>query len=438
MNRIAALENDLRQSTTRLRERRPRTAVPTPETARKRTAGGAAEAAASALSAWHGAGPAGRSAQPPAPRARALSTLDYRVAGVPMPLRQTSSMACWAFVAAMMASWRDQLSWSVEPYLDSLGGIWRQKLIDNRGLTAAEVTQLSARMGVQTETTQANFTPDAWEQMLREWGPLWVSGDNNAAPGIQGIHEHILVGIHGPSDGDPMVDLIDPGLGQEVRMPMSQFVARYEQLATTTFAGFQIRHWPARAQQAAQLSLSWAQQAVERARQQSPAAAGAVIAGAGLLFSIFKQAVSETNGLSWHRSELRGKVVPGDSEDKRSLSDGQYQPRRLETKAAKTFTAFEDRVGADFTIAYDYNGHCLASISISNSSYAPPGPMSGRTLSVDTNIRRAYGEERNDVAAVEIEIVWQWGVLQGSAGTLTRRITVFGDGREELVSDTWA
>ena len=47
-------------------------------------------------------------------------------------------------------------------------------------------------------------------------------------------------------------------------MPMADFVARYEQLAGTTFAGLQIRHWPAGAQRAAQQSIRWAQQASTR------------------------------------------------------------------------------------------------------------------------------------------------------------------------------
>jgi hypothetical protein len=190
--------------------------------------------------------------------------LDYRVPDLPMPIRQTSNMVCWAFVATMMASWRDRTSHTVSSYIGSLGAPWSSKLAANSGLTAAEAPQLLATMGLQIETTQANFTAERWENMLRQWGPLWVTADKHQAPGIQGVHAHILVGIHGPSDGNPTVDLIDPGSGREVQMPMSDFVARYEQLATRPFAGLQIRHWPSRAQQAAQQSLVWAHQAARR------------------------------------------------------------------------------------------------------------------------------------------------------------------------------
>jgi hypothetical protein len=191
-------------------------------------------------------------------------TLDYRVPNLPMPMKQPSSMVCWATVATMMASWRDQQTHTLSGYINGLGEPWKTKLATDKGLTAAEAPQLLATMGMQVETTQANFTAERWEQMLHDFGPLWVTADNNSKPDIQGIHAHILVGIHGPSDGDPTVDIIDPGVGAEVQMPMSAFVERYQQLANTHFAGLQIRHWPPNVQRAAQQSLQWAQQASQR------------------------------------------------------------------------------------------------------------------------------------------------------------------------------
>jgi hypothetical protein len=361
--------------------------------------------------------------------------LDYRVPDLPMPIRQTSSMVCWAFVATMMASWRDRKSHTVEGYIGSLGEPWVSKLAANSGLSAPEAPQLLATMGIQIETTQANFTAERWENMLRDWGPLWVTADNNQAPGVQGVHAHILVGIHGPSDGNPTVDIIDPGIGREVQMPMSEFVARYEQLATEPFAGLQIRHWPLRAQQAAQQSLVWAQQAARRTQTQS---AEAVVAGAGLLYQIYKDVIT-TNGLSWKRSELRGKIVPGNSEAKKSLADqGSYQERRLKSLHRITWPDLprDDNVGAEFEISYEYNGTCVANVRLTNTSYAPPAPLSGRNVAIDTNITQAFAHERDDISAVEVEIVYQFSYARGSAGTFTKRYVLFGDGRQELFTES--
>jgi hypothetical protein len=464
MNRIQALEQDVRRSATRLgRNRRgvrpappsqpngtaPATKTPAPA-APTTTAplGAPADPAAapitstqasvaSAMSLWRGSAPAGRARQMSVPkrlRARAMSTLDYRVPDLPMPLQQTDTNVCWAFVATLMASWRDRKSWMVQSYIAGLGEPWASKFAANQGLAANEAPLLLATMGIQVESTQANFTSERWESMLREWGPLWVTADYDGNPGGS-KHAFMLVGIHGPSDGDPTVDVIDTVLGREVQMQMSAFVQRYEQLAGTQFAGLQIRHWPAGAQQAAQLSLTWAQQAERRSRA-FDGGAGALVAATGLLYQVVKDATT-TNGLTWRKSELRGKMIPGNSESKKALADGTYQQKSF--KAHRTIqwdypVIGTDNVGADFEVTYEYNGSCVANVRMTNTSYAPGAPLSGHELTVDTNITQSFAAERNDVVAVEIEIVWQFNYARGSAGTYTHRYTVFGDGRAEVVN----
>jgi hypothetical protein len=461
MNRIQTLEADLQRSATRLGGRArpaPGKAVTAADAARDGgdtmlVPPGATPAVvapeptatqssvAGAMSAWRGrtasTGARAFSRRVGRGGSRSFSvTLDYRVPDLPMPIQQTSSMVCWAFVATMMASWRDRTSHTVDGYVGSLGEPWISKLKNNSGLTTTEAPQLLATMGLQIETTPANFTADQWEDMLRDWGPLWVTADNNHAPQVQGVHAHILVGIHGPSDGDPTVDVIDPALGREVQMPMSQLAARYEQLAGTAFAGLQVRHWPARAQQAAQQSMSWARQ--ELARRSGAFNAGAVIAGAGLLFTVFKELVT-TRDLRWHKSELRGKVIPGNIEANKPLADqGTYQSKRFKSLKRLAFwePIGEDNVGAEFEVSYEYNGTCVANVRMTNTSYAPPNPLAGRGVSVDSNITQAFADERGNIAAVEVEIVYQFSAGSGSAGTFTQRYVIFGDGRQEQFTET--
>ncbi|MBF6169169.1 hypothetical protein IU486_31195 [Streptomyces gardneri] len=440
MNRIQALEKDLRRNSARLGQltRRTRPDVPSKTSADlEPTAAGAPtmEAVASALSAWQGSRRTRRRASRDT-QVRAMSVLDYRVPDLPMPIQQTSSMVCWAVVATMMASWRDRKTWTVDGYIRSLGEPWSQMLTNNQGLGAAEVPQLLATMGVQIETTRANFTSERWESMLREWGPIWVTADNNPALGVSGVHAHIMVGIHGPSDGDPTVDVIDPALGREVSMSMSQFVAKYEQLAPTTFAGLQIRHWPARAQQAAQQSLAWAHQALQRSRQQ---AVGEAIAVTGLLYAVVKDAAT-THGLNWRKSELRGKTVPGNQESKKALADGNYERKSFKSLKRLVWDDifFDDNVGAEFEVTYEYNGKCIANVRMTNTSFAPPSFLSGRELTVDTNITQSFAHERDDVCAVEVEIVYSFQEARGSAGTYKQVYVLFGDGRPEIFSESRA
>jgi hypothetical protein len=466
MSRIQTLESDIRRNAARLSDRRRRIAsgpstapsasplnpvASAPNTAPRQSTAQAPNQApvrdtspapstqssvATAMSFWRGSRGLSRAKSAPRTRARAFAmTLDYRVPDLPMPLQQASSNSCWATVATMMASWRDRQSHTVEEYVGGLGEPWISKLHANSGLAGSEAPHLLATMGLQIETTQANLPTERWENMLRDWGPLWVTADPDSTPGVQGAHAHILVGIHGPSDGNPTVDIIDPAIGREVQMPITEFVARYEQLANTSLAGLQIRHWPARAQQAAQQSLVWAQQTARRTLAQS---AEAAVAAVGLLYQVFKD-VTATSGLSWKRSELRGKVVPGDKEASKPLADqGTYQRRTLKSLRRLTWDEFawDDNVGAEFEISYEYNGTCIANVRLSNTSYAPPRALSGRNLSVDTNITQSFANERGDIAAVEVEIIYQFTYVRGSAGTFTQRYVLFGDGRQEQFTET--
>ena len=99
-------------------------------------------------------------------------TLDYRVPNLPMPVKQPSTMVCWATVATMMASWRDQQTHTLPGYIGGLGEPWKTKLATTRASPRPEAPQLLATMGMQVETTQANFTAERWERMLHDFGPL--------------------------------------------------------------------------------------------------------------------------------------------------------------------------------------------------------------------------------------------------------------------------
>jgi hypothetical protein len=273
--------------------------------------------------------------------------------------------------------------------------------------------------------------------MLHDFGPLWVTADNNSKPDIQGIHAHILVGIHGPSDGDPTVDIIDPGVGAEVQMPMSDFVERYQQLAKTHFAGLQIRHWPPNAQRAAQQSLRWARQASERMARARGGPAGAVIAGAALGWEVFKTVVEGQRGLRWTRAEMKGIKCPRN--DKSFENKGTYQLATLKSRMTVRYDDWgpDDYLGAEFEIRYRYNGNCVRDVQIQNISTAPPGLLTGRNLEVFTDIVDASEYERGDVAAMEVTLIYSFSGATGSHGTYTERLVLFGDGRPAIRTGNW-
>ena len=407
-----------------------------------RPSGSVAASVAAAMANWAGAStyPRRRYGSSGSARARSRSmalTLDYRVPNLPMPMKQPSNMVCWATVATMMASWRDQQTHTLSGYINGLGEPWKTKLANNQGLAAAEAPQLLATMGMQVETTQANFTAERWERMLHDFGPLWVTADNNSKPDIQGIHAHILVGIHGPSDGDPTVDVIDPGVGAEVQMPMSDFVERYQQLAKTHFAGLQIRHWPPNAQRAAQQSLRWAQQASERMARASDGGAGAGVALAALGFEVFRSVVEGERGLKWTKAEMKGTKCPRN--DKSFAEKGTYQLRHAEVEDDHSVLGPAPRRQRRCRVRdpLPLQRQLCGDVQIHNISTAPPAPLAGRGLEVYTDIVDSREYERGDVAAVEVTLIYSFSGGGGSAGTYTERLVLFGDGRPVKRDGKW-
>jgi hypothetical protein len=220
-------------------------------------------------------------------------------------------------------------------------------------------------------------------------------------------------------------------------MPMSAFVARYEQLANTRYAGLQIRHWPPGAQRAAQQSLRWAQQASERMARASDGGAGAGVALAALGWEVFKEVVEGQRGLKWTRAEMKGIKCPRN--DKKFENKGTYRLATLPSKMTVRYDDWgpDDYLGAEFEIRYRYNGNCVRDVQIQNTSTAPPAPLTGRNLEVFTDIVDASEYERGNVAAMEVTLIYSFSGATGSHGTYTERLVVFGDGRAAIRTGKW-
>jgi len=178
-------------------------------------------------------------------QARALSRpVDYTVPGVVPALRQPSSKACWATVTTMMIGWRRQRSLSIEDALASVGDTYLTLFRGNGGLTAAQKPAFLAAAGLVSESPQS-LTTEAWEGLLREFGPVWVTTDEDTGPDFA-IHARVVVGIHG--DGTPAgtsVEVVDPSDGSRGPEAFLAFLKKFEEetLQRGTLR-IQIVHWP--------------------------------------------------------------------------------------------------------------------------------------------------------------------------------------------------
>lgn len=185
--------------------------------------------------------------------------VNYRVPGIVPALAQPTPMSCWATVFTMLTSWKRDQSVSIEDALGDVGQQWVTLFANpNAGLSYDDQPDFLAQAGLQAEPLMSHSV-EGWEQLLRNYGPLWVTtfgGDNN---NLWSAHARIIKGIIG--DGTPSgtkFEIIDPAGGQSYEVTVEKFLPDFEREAR--LAGYEPRlqlvHWPEGARPRRQTSQS--------------------------------------------------------------------------------------------------------------------------------------------------------------------------------------
>ena len=146
-----------------------------------------------------------------------------------LPLRQSSAMSCWATVYAMMKSWRDESALSVKSVVSDLGTPWDDYYVKDTGLPGGKEKEFVEAVGMETKPP-ANYTLQAYVDMLREHGPLWIiMGDGISS------HALVLVGIYGKYETadkeayeKTTVEFIDPLTGTYHYESALEFAHKFE------------------------------------------------------------------------------------------------------------------------------------------------------------------------------------------------------------------
>ena len=160
--------------------------------------------------------------------------VNYTVPGVFDIIAQPSGMTCWATVGTMMMAWRDQVSYPIGTAMAQCGAKWAQMFANNQGLAAGQHADFANAAGMSFEPLVCN-PAEAWEQMMRSYGPLAVVTANP-------FHARILVGIKGDgTDAGTTVDLIDPNGGRRYNMNFGAFSQAFE--AVSSSPRFQVWHF---------------------------------------------------------------------------------------------------------------------------------------------------------------------------------------------------
>ncbi|MEO7965416.1 MAG: papain-like cysteine protease family protein [Gemmatimonadaceae bacterium] len=239
-NRLEELANSLGPAATRTRERRRK-----PKPKKKAPPVTSTTPAPTTPPTLAGSPATRKPAVAAASRARATAAIDYTVPGIVEALAQPTSMTCWATVTTIMSMWREQRSTSIENVLGRIGAAYATKYKSNLGLSAAEKTPFLAAAGLTYEVP-ASRTAAGWESLLRTYGPLWVTTDEQPGAAFA-IHARVMTGIHG--DGTPSgttIDIVDPNGGRSYREKLDAFFANFESEAMDPKRPLRIQvvHWP--------------------------------------------------------------------------------------------------------------------------------------------------------------------------------------------------
>lgn len=152
--------------------------------------------------------------------------INYVVPGIIVPIRQRSSMSCWAAMYTMMYSWKHRMSMPVEAAVALLGQHYLDVYHRDTGLSIADNRNLARAAGMTAEPLQ-NWTVEGWAGLLRRHGLLWTSYAWQTAT-HSGRHIIIFYGLRHDAARGQRVLYVDPADGNRHEMPFSRAVAQHE------------------------------------------------------------------------------------------------------------------------------------------------------------------------------------------------------------------
>lgn len=158
------------------------------------------------------------------------SPYNYEVPGTVPVLLQPTGNTCWATVATMLFSWRDNKSYTIPQVMDIIGPYYRNLFDNDSRLADTDEADFLSASGLTGEPP-ANYTVDNYLAFLQGYGPLWIEL-NNDPNNIFAHHAVVMTGMFG--DGTPddtEIVLNDPSTGVDLAETFTQFVQNFENLA---------------------------------------------------------------------------------------------------------------------------------------------------------------------------------------------------------------
>jgi len=392
---------------------------------------------------------------------------------------QTSQASCWAAAAAMIVSWRDQVSITDEGIASKVPVFNAYK----RGLFPSERRPLADAWNLVPEPP-ASYTLGAWRDMLAAYGPLYI--DMNWSPD-HGGHARVLVGMTsaGAADGsDAFMYLHDPwpNTPGRIKLPFAEFLRLYEGRVGNSggHLQYQILHAesvPAghRPVTAAPFALSLATEVEPGLQQDAQAGAPAALvpaqpqagapdaAPAGraqpapppriqqpeseaqaapavvpivstIVGATMTRVMNNVGDITWELDQMRGLKHPNDQAPANPAAFQDGPVIRL-TDWPKFDVGGVDEISAGFEIAWQHNGTSLGNVQISNVSTndAVGWGLHVKAQIMDDNI--VYPRNDPKFAAIRIRLDYRFTAVVGSDRLAYRIVHLFANGSYNLQGD---
>lgn len=361
--------------------------------------------------------------------ARAFAAIDYSIPGVFGPLAQPTANSCWATVFTMLVSWRRQQSLKIEDALATVGKKWVDLFTADTGLPGNEKAAFLTAAGMIAEPPQS-YSLEGWEQLLRNYGPIWVTTDE--APGkAWAIHARVITAIKG--DGTPektFFTIVDPAGGKQYKESIATFIPKYEEeVIRTGYMRIQVVHWTAdaRAEVKAQSFGRRTARAPRRAGAMAVPAAVVPIATT-ILGATMSRVLSNEGDIKWELDQMQGLKHVGNNAA--NAGSGSYQDKTVTISGPRAWTTiFKDNIGVDTEIVFQYNGRSLGNVQVSivrTNDAVAAGLTVKENINDDANAYSRAGG--TSFAAIKVRIHYRFTFTFGGDYIYIDDITLYGDG----------
>lgn len=190
------------------------------------------------------------------PSSSAAPHSDYAtVIGTIEPIKQKSDNVCWAAAATMMVNWIQKESLTIEAVMRLAGDVYLQKYQADQGLLASEKQDFLDTLAMVSEPP-ASYTPQKYIDLMKNYGPLWVTVDSSTEDSLFSPHAEVLIKITSDdtsSGTGTTFTFLDPKTGGETSQSFQEFLKGYEQAVTDNRSmtlELQIVHFSANVNQA--------------------------------------------------------------------------------------------------------------------------------------------------------------------------------------------